>query len=271
MALAQTVLLFASVWSLSELMTAMRVRWQWLWLILLAIPLVSAVVLIVLNVQATIRLNAKGFKVGLFGCDPNSIAQRYNRQDLASRPAIAATLSTGRAVIVTAVFLFLSAMDVVSEPNVPGRPDAPVVAVSNVADAERQRLRDNTIAYWARMKSILEAVPSNDSGPAQFVAGFRRQAAELRSIPTVGIDTDAVAVSLDAATMLDTAALDINRFANGQVYLEAIIRGAKGEPFGTAQDQMTLQEKRKSEINQFAARWANTRAILSARYQVQFP
>ena len=94
---------------------------------------------------------------------------------------------------------------------------------------------------------------------------------QIRDLATADVDPDAVQCGNDVATVLGNVADFIEQSNNPALLVEAFVRGAAGDPFGTTAEALDAQSAVGQQVKQVQTELANARAILSSRYGVEFP
>lgn len=137
---------------------------------------------------------------------------------------------------------------------------------------QEQMVAQRTLAHW---KGIGAATGSRGQAgnqtPQAMVAALRQSAGQIRALPTVDVDPDAVQCGNDAATVLGNLADFIEQSNNPGVVVEAFLRGAAGDPFGTAAEVLDAQSLLSQQLKQVQTELDNARAVLSSRYGIEFP
>lgn len=156
----------------------------------------------------------------------------------------------------------------------PGEPDGgpPVENVAPPALTREQILAQRTYNYWTEIGTATASVgQAGNRTPQATVAALRRAASQVRALPTADADPDAVQCGNDVATVLVNLADVIEQSNNPGTLVEAFLRGAAGDPFGTTADLLDAQSAISQQLKQVQAELDNARSILSSRYKVEFP
>lgn len=163
------------------------------------------------------------------------------------------------------LLLFLVCLGVVLAAAGSGQPAAgtnpvaqPAPAVNPVAEA--------TAGCWLTLRQEFNRLRQLKT-PQDFAAVATR----LESLPAVNVDTDLVQFVLSLAALLRESSLHAQRQSDPNLFFEAVMRGANGDPFGTYNDQLRDQKallQRWAEMESYSAR---LRAVLSQRYGAEFP
>lgn len=127
-----------------------------------------------------------------------------------------------------------------------------------------------TFDFWLAMRAIgysiskeLAIMKSEDA-----MNEIRRVSRELKDLPTVGIDFDAVQSLLQVAHTLDDMSLLIER---GDRFGEAFVRGLMGDPFGVAKEALSDSKDVDDKLRQASRMMEMVRAKLTDRYEIEFP
>jgi hypothetical protein len=131
---------------------------------------------------------------------------------------------------------------------------------------------ESTTRYWIQTAQILASLNQEKAtDAATSVQHLRATADSLERLPTVGVDTDAVSCGLEVAKLLREIAAIGERGNDPSLLIEALVRGASGDPYGTSLEIMQSQRAIRERVQAVQQYAAETRAILSARYGVEFP
>ena len=129
-----------------------------------------------------------------------------------------------------------------------------------------------TLAYWRAMgDATTRALRSDNRTPQAVVAAIRQAVGQIRALPAVDVDPDAVQCANDVAVVLGNLADFIERSNNPDVLVESFFRGMAGDPFGTMTEALDAQSALGQQLKQVQNELDNTRAILSSRHGVEFP
>ena len=146
----------------------------------------------------------------------------------------------------------------------------PVTNANPVAQAEPapavNAVAEGTAATWLALREELSRIRQLKN-PQDFAV----IASRIERLPTVNVDTDLVQFVLSLSALMRESSLQAQRQSDPSLFVEAIMRGANGDPFGTYNDQRRDQNtflQRWTEMESYSAR---LRAVLSQRYGVEFP
>jgi len=173
-----------------------------------------------------------------------------------------------------------------------------------------------TLAYWKAFseipakksgenKALLESLKpaASDSERSRIcttLAGnYRQIALQMSSLPAANVDYELISLAADVSGGLTKRSSSMERMAqllaarqrindyysSPDAFAEALIRGAMGDQYGTAQDlaqaqrniqrQFTRWQEEESqiqaELDASLAKMAGLRSVLSQRYGVEFP
>jgi hypothetical protein len=135
-----------------------------------------------------------------------------------------------------------------------------------------QIIGEKTIAYWRSIASVLVSLQQSDKQtPQAVIATVRRAAGQIRVLPTVNVDPDAVQCGNDVATVLNNFADYHGGGDDPAVLVGAALRGMNLGFFGALQEVLDTQSAMRQQSSQVQNELDNARAILSARYGVEFP
>jgi hypothetical protein len=129
-----------------------------------------------------------------------------------------------------------------------------------------------TAKYWSDFLAARNRL--NEAGATDGSALASRWvsiADEMRSLPTLDVDEEAVQLVLDYATALTHLAAAVRATNDPSTYVEAFLRGADGDPFGKALEMKASQDAAFRELQTVEQRLARVRANLTARHHQQFP
>lgn len=137
---------------------------------------------------------------------------------------------------------------------------------------QEQMVAQTTFAYWDAIRTSLAPIqlPAN-TAPQTAVAAWRNTSAQIRSLPTAGVDPEAVQCGVDVATVLTNLADFTERSNSPAIFVEAILRGAAGDLFGPTAEMLDMQSGMQQQLQYVQTELDNTRAMLSSRYGIEFP
>lgn len=125
--------------------------------------------------------------------------------------------------------------------------------------------------YWNAIRAVHKSVPRDVRSPAQAASAVEQIALRIEKLPTLNVDIDAVACGHDLANFWRDAGQQIRRRNSANVMAESFLRGLSGDPFGTAVQELQRQKEFNAEAAAVMDRCRRTRAVLTARYGVEFP
>ena len=129
-----------------------------------------------------------------------------------------------------------------------------------------------TLAYWrATGDATNRALQADQRSPQAVIAGIRQAVGQIRSLPAVDVDPDAIQCGNDVATVLGNLADFTEQSNNPGLLVESFLRGMAGDPLGTLAEQLNAQSALGQQLKQVQTELDNARAILSSRYGVEFP
>lgn len=131
-----------------------------------------------------------------------------------------------------------------------------------------------TLRYWESCTKTLhrhldEAASTEDN--IQKNKTLSELPGELRTTPARGVDTDAVNKWLALVTTVDSLLANQRREDNGDLAVEAFVRGLTGDPFGTARDAQLLKKVGMDAFEKSFLELKNAAALLTAKYGTEFP
>jgi len=129
-----------------------------------------------------------------------------------------------------------------------------------------------TFAYWLRINEAFQPLAKLNSQQASAASQlFGQVAAQLKGIPTLGVDLDAVDCALTLARAFDAMATFLESSNSPAMLLDAFIRGYQGDTLGIY-NELSVANRQVGELMRGAAnRCDEVRALLTARYGVEFP
>lgn len=129
-----------------------------------------------------------------------------------------------------------------------------------------------TYQHWCEVAIIgNEWMPKvKDPKPIEIARAMKQIASEIDGLPVRGVDEDAVAVSQDTSEVLGKIAKFIEENDGLGRGAEAFIRGIYGDPFGVAKEMAADQKALNEAIERVNAKRKKTRALLTARYDIEF-
>lgn len=125
-----------------------------------------------------------------------------------------------------------------------------------------------TASYWMLLKGELSS--SVPQGP-QAIGFLAAKAERIESLPVLNVDPELVAYSLQLTELMQQVVQVGRRQSDPSFLIESFVRGAMGDPFGTARDQLGASKVVQDRGMQLQHRGTQLRAILSQRYGVEFP
>jgi hypothetical protein len=138
--------------------------------------------------------------------------------------------------------------------------------------ASEQAIAQKTLVYWQALGRVLsQGGPPGDATAQIAVTSWHGMAARIRALPTSGVDPDAVQCGLDVATVLDNMADFVAQSNSPAILVEAYLRGAAGDPFGTAAEILDARSNLQRQLQQVQSELDSARAVLSSRYGIEFP
>jgi hypothetical protein len=136
-----------------------------------------------------------------------------------------------------------------------------------------------TFDYWYEMKALFLCTKFGpDTTRAVGTRELRRIADELDSLPTLGVDTDAVELAVDMASIFTKMADYVEKTSS--VSLEDVLEISThalsgifggGDPFQSAKNTLANHAAILKEMQGITAKHRRTRALLTGRYNIEFP
>jgi hypothetical protein len=145
-----------------------------------------------------------------------------------------------------------------------GKPEVPATGLLS----KRQR----TFDYWYEVRAIYlgstipAGVPANRVNPE-----LERVASALENLPTLGVDLDAVQSSLYAAKTFRNMAAFLEKHNAPNKGAEVFIRGVLGDPLGPINELNAEKRELQQQGRTMVEKFNQTRAALTARYEMEFP
>lgn len=135
-----------------------------------------------------------------------------------------------------------------------------------------RKLENRTLIYWKQVGGIINnpRLPAGHD-PARASRQLRFAANKIEACSTLGVDEDVVGWALDLAIVLRECADFIERSNSPALLIEAIVRGSRGDPFGTVIETNEEARQVRARLEQVQQNGVRMRAILTARYGIQFP
>lgn len=132
---------------------------------------------------------------------------------------------------------------------------------------------NRTLAYWNQARESLRPLATAPAGtdPAQRIALTRQAAAVIEGLPTLDVDPDALEAGLRLSSFLRWTADNAARQNDPALFLEAMLRGAAGDPMGTFNESRAQQNAVEQEYRGVLQHLAIVRTNLTARYRTEFP
>lgn len=145
--------------------------------------------------------------------------------------------------------------------------------IADFSDIAEPNVAARTFRYWSSCRFTLykrlnEAGQSKNNEERTKTLG--KMAAELRHTPSRGVDKEAIEKWLAVVSATEIAVANRQR-GGAEFYLESILRGAAGDPFGASLD---LQKEAQAEMDAFHKSLLdvkNLTPILTQRYDTEFP
>lgn len=149
-------------------------------------------------------------------------------------------------------------------------PDTRPIAPTEIASQPQADLvRDCTLEYWKSMHSIVASALVKTE-PLKVSELFQRKANELRNLPMVNVDLEAVDLASDMALLFDKIATDVDPSRLGHLMFEGFVRGYMGDPGGPIVERRREVSSLQQEWTQLTDRKQRVRARLTAKYGIQF-
>lgn len=148
------------------------------------------------------------------------------------------------------------------------------------ADSIEQQRCQRTLHYWGRVYKQLEGQPVAEDR-ASFIKFVRDRAAQIESIPTIGVDSDAVEWALQVAGLYRDCA-NVAEYVDAsdqESLVRSFIHGFTGNFGGAASDVSQSYSQRSDLLRKLNEKteWVLTRQLavvrakLTSRYGVEFP
>lgn len=128
-----------------------------------------------------------------------------------------------------------------------------------------------TIDYWNALYTELAAFVRNTNDPDQLISALDRCAARVEFLPANGVDSEAIAFGVDLATTIRELAQAIRRANDPTIFLAAFLRGASGDVWGPALDELRLSADLRQRWEAVKQRAETLRTGLSQRHGCEFP
>ena len=129
-----------------------------------------------------------------------------------------------------------------------------------------------TLAYWGGLKSALARANSIQSqDPQQGLNILYSAVGEIDNTPAAGVDVDAIRCGSALRKWLAMVAAEAERRNSPELFVEAFARGYGGDVFGPLLEIGQANAAIQRSLVELQDQCATTRAMLSARYDVEFP
>lgn len=130
-----------------------------------------------------------------------------------------------------------------------------------------------TFRYWCEVGTICnEWMPKGkDAKLADFARAFKQISAEIGDLSVRSVDEDAIGAAHDLSAVLTKMAkyaTENDGIGRGG---EAFLRGLFGDPLGVALEVAAEQRALKMSFDEVTAKLQRNRALLSSRYDLEFP
>lgn len=140
-------------------------------------------------------------------------------------------------------------------------------------DPEQIRIRQQglrTLSYWKSINQILSPLGRSGQSLDEKIAEIERAIDQLEALLAIGIDPDIVVFKHDLIDFLRLRRSYSYLAKDPAFYLEAILKGAAGDPYSTALEINEADRALKAAAERIASQQSRLRGVLSARYNVQF-
>lgn len=150
-------------------------------------------------------------------------------------------------------------------------------SIANSTDAEtgltpEQVKARRTLAYWGGLRGALARTNAIEAQDAQQVLNILYSAiGEIDSTPAAGVDVDAIRCGSAWRKWLAMVAAEAERRDSPELLVEAFARGYGGDVFGPLLEIGQANAAIQRSLVELQDQSATTRAMLSARYDVEFP
>lgn len=152
---------------------------------------------------------------------------------------------------------------------------AALLAVMIVAGATlwHQTHRSPTLEYWMDVGRIVKELSRSTQGKSadHVVSILRGTAEEIESIPTQGVDVEAVECCLKVSGAMRLVADRTEKLDDPMMLVISFLRGLTSDPFGTLFEEQSLTADVMNEWRSAQRACVHTRATLTARHGVEFP
>lgn len=131
-----------------------------------------------------------------------------------------------------------------------------------------------TYNYWCAAKQIIfetESSFTRNATEAQKVSAAESMVSRIRALPAVGVDPEAIVCLQDFADAGQNATEQKKQHSSGQFFVEGFARIAAGDPIGLPLQEMEEHKASMQQIQNAMGAISKTRALLSSRYNVEFP
>lgn len=140
-------------------------------------------------------------------------------------------------------------------------------------DPQLVRLRQQGLQTQAYLRQFQQLILgfSQPNLPAEKLLELLSSIADrLETLPTAGVDEQAVAHVFDVARVLRMLLAYVQKTQDPGSYIEAFLRGLSGDPFGSAVEFSQFGQSLSDEIQRVDSNERRLKAILAARYNMPF-
>lgn len=153
-----------------------------------------------------------------------------------------------------------------------GRKETSVATSTAPTPAAASDAATATLNYWNGLNSLPSQIADDmKGGPREQVRALRGAANVIRRNPTLGVDPDLTDWANRMATSLQERADLIEQARDPSRLAEAFLRGAKGDPLGSAIELNQAERTWLTNFRSLTREQGQMRARLTTRYGIEFP
>lgn len=147
-----------------------------------------------------------------------------------------------------------------------------IVSVFGCGASPKSEAGRATLKYWEALAACLDQTANLEkSNTAAAVTALGNTAQRIRSLPTRGVDVEAVRFGIELSNWYHDAASHRSAVDSPELLVESFIRGLGGDPFGTYNDAQNSESALVVRFRALAQKSVAVRATLTARYDYEFP
>lgn len=130
---------------------------------------------------------------------------------------------------------------------------------------------DRTLRYWNQLNAVCAEMVSDSKTGNDVIRDLKSASSRMAVIPTAGVDIEAVQCGNSLREWLMMVVAEAERRNSAEFAVETFARGFQGDFAGPVSEYTRTNSRIKAFGNETLSRLVSTRALLSARYGVEFP